>query len=115
MRRRLLVEWQTLALALHASPSLAPLQVGVSVPGGAEIIGHCLAAGIAAHEGVVTIAADLENAFNTADRSAVFAAVAKRAPSIPPYVKWLYGTPTQLHVVGLPLDAEPILSKAGVR
>jgi hypothetical protein len=102
--------------AVHeAGSKLAPLQVGVGVPGGAEIVGHALVSGIATRVDVVTVATDLENAFNTIDRSAVFAAVAKREPGILPYVRWLYGTPTQLHVIGTPLEAQPILSSAGVR
>jgi len=63
----------------------------------------------------LTVATDFENAFNTVDRSAVFAAVAKREPGLLPYVRWLYGTPSQLHVLGAPTDADPIYSEAGVR
>jgi hypothetical protein len=45
--------------------SLAPLQLGVVVPGGAQPICHALTAGITAKQSCLTLQLDLWNAFNT--------------------------------------------------
>jgi hypothetical protein len=48
--------------------SLAPLQLAVGVPGGAQIVSHTLAAGIAAEPDCIKVQLDLQNAFNTLSR-----------------------------------------------
>ena len=52
-------------LCSDAGPSLAPIQNGVGVAGGAQCIGHALRAGAKAHPDHVTVATDFNNAFNT--------------------------------------------------
>ena len=102
--------------ALHElGPSLAPLQLGVGVPGGTEAVGHAVRAALAADPEAVLLTVDQANAFNSLDRSAVFAAVKERAPALLLFVQWAYGGPTALHVVGAPAGTPPVESQVGVR
>jgi hypothetical protein len=55
--------------------SLVPLQLAVGIPGGAQVIGHPLAAGIAAEPGCLTMQLDLQNTFNTLSRQHMLQAV----------------------------------------
>ena len=59
-----------------AADLLAPLQVGVGIPGGAEIPGHALRLDFL-NPDVVTVQVDLQNAFNLCDRSAMTQAVSE--------------------------------------
>jgi hypothetical protein len=101
-----------LATCKAEGQSLAPLQSVVGVPGGAQILGQALAAGIAAEPDCVTVQLDLRNAFNTLSRQWMLEAVAQRCPSLLPFATWLYATPTPLRLRG---SAATIASTRGVR
>ena len=72
-----------------AADLLAPLQVGVGIPGGAEIPCHALTPDFL-HPDVVTVQVDLQNAFNLCDRSAITQAVSEHLPGLLPYVQMSY-------------------------
>jgi hypothetical protein len=95
--------------------SLAPLQLAVGVPGGAEAVAHAVKAAMAADPGACLLTVDVANAFNSVDRNAVLAAVKQRVPCLLPYVQWAYGAATDLHVVGAPEGTLPVKSSTGVR
>ncbi len=95
--------------------SLAPLQVGVGMRGGVEAVAHAIQTALDSNPEYVVLSVDMENAFNTVDRTAVFLAVKEHAPSLLPVVQWAYGQPTNLHVLGAPAGTPPILSHQGVR
>ncbi|MES2940453.1 MAG: reverse transcriptase domain-containing protein, partial [Pseudomonadota bacterium] len=113
--------WVRLAglCALHACADagrdLAPLQLAVGVSGGVEATVHALRASLAEDTSRALLAIDFANAYNSVDRSAVFAAVKRRAPGLLRYAQWSYGTATDLHVVGAPTGTPPIKSSTGVR
>ena len=94
---------------------LAPLQVGVGTRGGVDAVAHALSNALESDPQHVLLSVDMENAFNTVSRDAVFATVRERMPQLLPVVQWAYGTPTALHVVGAPEGTEPVLSCCGVR
>ena len=96
-------------------PSLAPLQLGVGVRGGSQIIGHALSSGIAADPDCVTVQLDWRNAFNSVSRSAMLEAIGKRQPSMLPFAIWAYRQPSRLFVSGAPEGTAPIMSEQGVR
>lgn len=98
-----------------AGQALAPLQLGVGVRGGSQIIGHALSSGIAADPDCVTLQVDWSNAFNTLSRTAMLEAVAKLQPSLLRFAIWAYGQPSRLHVSGAPAGTPPIMSERGVR
>ena len=64
-----------------AGQALAPLQLGVGVRGGSQIIGHAISSGIAADPNCVTLQLDYRNAFNSICRSSMLKAVEKRVPA----------------------------------
>jgi hypothetical protein len=73
-----------------AGPSLAPLQLGVGTPGGAENIGHAINAALRPDpDSTVVLSHDWANAFNTIHRADLFAAVASRHPSLVPFTNLL--------------------------
>jgi hypothetical protein len=75
-----------------AKPSLAPLQLGVGTPGGAENIGHAINAALRSDPGsTVALSHDWANAFNTIHRADVFATVTSRHHSLVPFTNLLYG------------------------
>jgi hypothetical protein len=71
-------------------PKLAPLQVGVGVKGGSQVLGHAIRADILAHPEDVTLQLDFKNAFNTLSREAMLKAVADRAPQLLKLALWMY-------------------------
>ena len=95
--------------------SLAPLQLGVGVPGGAEAVGHAVQAVLAKDPEAALLTVDQANAFNSVSRSAVFEAVNEHVPALLPFVQWAYGAATNLLVVRASPDTPPILSQTGVR
>jgi hypothetical protein len=101
-----------LATCKDVGQSLAPLQLAVGVPGGAQIVGHALAAGIAAEPDCVTLQLDVRNAFNTLSRQRMLKAVAQRSPSLLPFATWSYATLKPLRLRG---SAATIASTRGVR
>jgi hypothetical protein len=94
---------------------LAPLQLAVGISGEVEAAVHAVKAALSKDRNAALLSVDMANAFNTVSRSAVFAAVQERAPSLLPYVQWSYGAATDLHIVGAPEGTPPVLSSAGVR
>ncbi|NJN00175.1 MAG: hypothetical protein HC793_00355 [Aquincola sp.] len=76
---------------------------------------HAVITALESDEQNVALAVDCENAFNTLDRSAMFAAVKHRMPELLPVVQWAYGAGTPLHIVGAPAGTAPIWSQRGVR
>lgn len=98
-----------------AGQALAPLQLGVGVRGGSQIIGHALNTGIATNPDYATLSMDWKNAFNELDRGEMLKAVAKRQPSMLPYAVWAYRHSSRLFVRGFPQGTPPILSERGVR
>ena len=76
---------------------LAPLQVGVGIPGAAEAIIHKLHQWHRqAKSGHGFLAIDFSNAFNTVDRNAMLEAIARRCPRFLPYAWFCYGGGTPL-------------------
>ena len=53
-----------MAACSEVGPGLAPLQLGVGVPGGAQCLGHAVRAGVLAQPDHVTVQLDWRNAFN---------------------------------------------------
>ena len=98
-----------------AGRALAPLQLGVRVKGGSQIIGHALSSGIAADPDCVTLQLDFRNAFNSLSRDAMLAAVAKCQPALLPFAAWAYRQPSRLIMTRAPEHAAPITSECGVR
>ena len=80
-----------------------------------EALAHAVRSALAADPEAALLTVDMANAFNTVDRSALFAAVKKHAPSLLAYVQWSYGAPTDLHIVGAPAGTAPVQSRMGVR
>jgi hypothetical protein len=98
-----------------AGRALAPLQLGVGVKGGSQIIGHALVSGIAANPDCVTVQLDFRNAYNCLDRGAMLKSVKKRQPGMLPFAAWAYRQPSRLIVSGAPEGTTPIMSECGVR
>lgn len=98
-----------------AGMSLAPLQLAVGVPGGSQIAGIAVRAGMTAEEDTVTVQVDMRNAFNSLSRQAMLNAVAQRQPELLPFAWWAYRQPARLYLQGAPDDAPPLLSQRGVR
>jgi hypothetical protein len=102
----------------HPGASLAPLQLGVGVRGGAQILGHALRAGTEM-PGMLTLQVDITNAFNTVSRTAVLAQVAERHPRLLPFARWAYGQPSHLYTDSLSEDLQrqglELQSQTGVR
>jgi hypothetical protein len=95
--------------------ALGYLQVGVGTKGGVDAVAHAVVTALESDEENVALSVDCENAFNTLDRSAMFAAVKARMPELLPVVQWAYGAGTPLHIVGAPAGTAPIWSQRGVR
>jgi hypothetical protein len=93
-------------------PSLAPLQVGVGIRGGAQCLGHAIRAGVSEHPDHVTLQLDFSNEFNKLNRNAMRNAVASRAPQLLKYVRWSYMQASPLRLAKV---EDPLWSKAGVR
>ena len=68
------------------SDQLSRLQIGVVIPGFAEIPGHALRPDCL-NPDVVTVQVDLQNAFNLCDRSAMTQAVSEHLHGLLPHVQ----------------------------
>jgi hypothetical protein len=97
----------------NAGRSLVPLQVAVSVPGGSQIVGHALRAGLSADPSCATVQVDWQNAFDTLRRDRMLDAVAQRCPALRPMAAWTYGWHSHLLVHQSPRLA--VSSQSGVR
>jgi Reverse transcriptase (RNA-dependent DNA polymerase) len=98
-----------------AGQALAPLQLGVGVRGGSQIIGHALSSGISADPDCVTVQLDYRNAFNSLSRTHMLEAIGKHQPSLLPFAQWSYCRASRLHISGAPPGTLPIMSECGVR
>ena len=67
---------------------LAPLQVGVSTPGGTDAVSHALASTLSEDSETVVLLVDMANAVNSFHRAAMFAAVQQSVPALLPMVQW---------------------------
>lgn len=107
------------ACALKALPkvgaSLAPLQVGAGVSGGIDAAAHAIQAALAEDPEMMVLSTDLENAYNTVSRQAVFDAVEAEVPELLPMVRWAYAAATNLHIVGAAEGTPPVKSLVGVK
>ena len=81
-----------------AAASLQPLQVGVGLPGAAEIVGQALQAHLnQTPPGLWTVLLiDLRNAFNCLRRDTLLQQVASKAPHLLPWVHSCYAYPSHL-------------------
>jgi hypothetical protein len=73
-----------------------PLQLGVGLPGGTEIVCHAMLAGIAADTGCLTMQVDFCNEFNFASRRVMLADVAHRVPGLQCHATWHYDVHSRL-------------------
>lgn len=110
-----LVSMCAMAACPNTGPSLAPLQVGVGVKGGAQVLGHAIRAGDLAHPEDVTLQLDFKNAFNSLSREAMLSAVATRAPQLFKFAAWTYRHASSLLLPDPPPNTQPLLSRSGVR
>jgi hypothetical protein len=97
--RRLVGKCLCHEVASAARARLAPLQLGVAVPGGTEAAIHCARQWWTrnlGNEQKVFVKLDLSNAFNTLDRNAVLQAVHEEFPGLAPFADYCYGAPTLL-------------------
>jgi hypothetical protein len=91
---------------------LQPHQVGVSVPGGAEIIIHeafkiretFLSSEEYADHGFLKI--DFENAFNRVSRQAIYEELVEHFPELVPYFNWCYANPSSLYFGNFKVSSE---------
>ena len=102
-------------VAEAASDRLAPLQVGVAVPGGAEAAIHVARQWFTRNRGdrdKVFAKLDLSSAyaFNTLDRRAILRAVHEDFPALAPWADWCYGSPSLLF-----LGKQTLRSECGVQ
>jgi hypothetical protein len=65
-----------MAACQDAGLALAPLQLGVGVPGGSQSVGHALRSGLSCCPGDVTLQLDFRNLYNSVSRTALLQAVA---------------------------------------
>lgn len=76
----------------------SPLQLGVSVPAGAEIAFRSVQATLQANPGWFAVALDLSNAFNEVQRSVFFEELRIHFPALVPFVSSMYTNPAELLV-----------------
>ena len=96
-----------------ARASLAPLQVGVAVPGGTEATVHAARQWWTRNLGSrdkVFVKLDLSNAFNCLDRQALLQAVHEEFPGLAPWADWCYARPSFLY-----LGRQRLRSECGVQ
>ena len=104
-----------MSLCADLGTSLAPLQMGVKVRGGAQNLGHAMRSLLECWDGAILLQLDWKNAFNTMSRASILTAVAQRKPSLLPFVKMLYRYPAPLYIEGAPEDTPPTWSTSGAR
>jgi hypothetical protein len=96
--------WYCLAAlcALAACPAhgLALLQLGVSIRGGSQNVGHALRAGVAVDSDCMTVEVDVTNVFNEVRRQCMIDAIEQRARMLLPMVAGAHGQPSRLLVLG---------------
>ena len=81
------------------SELMEPIQLGVGVSGGVEIVVHAAVQFLNSlsdnHENIL-LALDVKNAFNSVDRRAIREQICTHFPSLLQYFDWTYGNPTKL-------------------
>ena len=114
--RRLIGKYAlTLPTVRQATRALQPLQVGVGVPGAAELVAMSLQSMVdgmhhmAAAGDWVVLQVDVANAFNTVDRNAVLPGAVSFSPAMYPWLRFLYEQPAHLICQG-----QSLLSRTGV-
>ena len=99
------------ALVATVAPSLvqalAPLQWGIGVPGGAEVVAHACSLFLDVMEennlqhtnrpSLCIQQVDFENAFNSVGRRAIYDGLATIAPSLLEYFRWSYGCSSPIY------------------
>jgi hypothetical protein len=104
-----------MAACQDAGLALAPLQLGVSVPGVSQSVGHALRLGLSCCPGDVTLQLDFRNAFNCVSWTALLQAAASQAPRLLPFAAWTCRFHGPLVVRGALADAPPLTSESGMR
>ena len=93
--------------AAHAR--LAPYQLGVAAPLGAEAAVHTARQWLlrnAGCQGKVLLKVDFENAFNEVDRGEMLRQVRAHLPGLAPFAEWCYGGHSRLLCQGTPFSSE---------
>jgi hypothetical protein len=88
-------------------PRLAPLQLGVGIPGGAEGVRHALRSALDAHPDHLLLSLDCKNAFNSVSRQAVFHAAQEHDPSLSHSFTGRTAGPCGFSSVGRPTTLSP--------
>jgi hypothetical protein len=96
-------------------PSLAPLQVGVDISGGAEGVGHALRSALYSHPDNLLLSLDCKNAFNSISRQEILRAAQELAPVLLPSLCWPYGSLSREILCGAQHDSSSVLSNSGVK
>ncbi len=110
-----LISLCALSACVEVGKALAPLQLAVGIKGGAQIVPQAVRTACDTHTDRVLICADVRNAFNCIDRSAVATALAQTCPGAVPFFKFAYGGDVDLVVPGASPAEPPIKSSRGVR
>ena len=71
--------------------ALGHLQTGVDTKSGVDAVAHDIVTALESNEQNVALSIDCQNAFNTLDRAAMFAAVKGYMPELLPVVQWAHG------------------------
>lgn len=82
-----------------ASRLLAPVQFGIGVKGGVEVVSHIVQAAskaVLAGDNLVIQSVDFANAFNSVSRAVIHHELATHIPQLIPYLRWAYGGPAPL-------------------
>jgi len=90
--------------------SFAPVQLGVSIAGGAQSIGQAVGAALRANPRHVAVNTDMANAFGTVDLTCLLQDVADEAPQLLTYTAFKYKQPTRLWLANAPPGTPPQLS-----
>ena len=96
------------SVAEDARAYLEPLQVGVGTSGGCEAVVHVVRQWLHRNRNAtdkVLVTVDLENAFNSVDRSAVLRAARRVLPGIVPWSDFCYSSPSLLKLGRLKLSS----------
>ena len=82
------------------SELMEPVQLGVGVSGGVEIVVHAATHFLHSLDDYpenILLALDVKNAFNSVDRRAIREQICTHFPSLLQYFDWTYGAPTKLY------------------
>ena len=110
------------SLASQVGAAFVPLQWGIGIPGGSEVVAHMcsLFNSIMEEENILATGlevrciqqVDFENAFNSVGRRSIFDGLGEAAPGLITYFRWSYGGPSPVYT----RDGEVLCESAtGVR